>query len=71
MGKTSESLVRPPHIATVASLAAFLRDRDDAGRAAFGNAATIRAAVNLDFAGPDTAIADGDEIAFFPPVTGG
>lgn len=33
--------------------------------------AHVIAAVNLDYARPDTAVADGDEVAFFPPVTGG
>jgi molybdopterin converting factor subunit 1 len=28
-------------------------------------------AVNSEFARPDSAIKDGDEIAFFPPVSGG
>lgn len=28
-------------------------------------------AVNLDYARFDTLIKDGDEVAFFPPVTGG
>jgi molybdopterin synthase sulfur carrier subunit len=31
----------------------------------------IRAAVNQDLATDDTRVKDGDEIAFFPPVTGG
>jgi hypothetical protein len=31
----------------------------------------LRAAVNQDFAAPDAPVAPGDEIAFFPPVTGG
>ena len=39
--------------------------------AAFGTAAPVRCAVNQEFATPDAAIAAGDEIAFFPPVTGG
>ncbi len=26
---------------------------------------------NMDYSAPDTPVADGDEIAFFPPVTGG
>jgi molybdopterin synthase sulfur carrier subunit len=31
----------------------------------------VRVAVNHDLAGADTPIADGDEVALFPPVTGG
>lgn len=31
----------------------------------------LLAAVNMDYADFDTAVSDGDEVAFFPPVTGG
>ncbi len=31
----------------------------------------ILVAVNLDYATLDSAVKDGDEVAFFPPVTGG
>ncbi len=31
----------------------------------------IICAVNQEVAGPDQVLADGDEVAFFPPVTGG
>jgi sulfur-carrier protein len=31
----------------------------------------ILAAVNMDHAKPDSPVKDGDEVAFFPPVTGG
>jgi molybdopterin synthase sulfur carrier subunit len=31
----------------------------------------VLAAVNLDYASGDTPVRDGDEVAFFPPVTGG
>lgn len=43
-------------------------------RAATGEAelpSHVLAAVNLDYADPDQAVKDGDEIGFFPPVTGG
>ncbi|BCX87721.1 sulfur-carrier protein [Methylomarinovum tepidoasis] len=31
----------------------------------------VLAAVNMNHAGPDAPVRDGDEVAFFPPVTGG
>ena len=38
---------------------------------ALGNARRVRAAVNQEMAEPDDAVKAGDEVAFFPPVTGG
>lgn len=32
---------------------------------------TVRVAVNMEYATPDTPVHDGDELAFFPPITGG
>ncbi|MEO8255948.1 MAG: MoaD/ThiS family protein [Acidobacteriota bacterium] len=32
---------------------------------------SISSAVNADYARMDTALADGDEVAFLPPVSGG
>lgn len=37
----------------------------------FATAKSLRAAVNQAMAGADAALKDGDEVAFFPPVTGG
>jgi sulfur-carrier protein len=71
MGRGEETLSLPPGVATVGALASWLGERDEAGRAAFAERATIRAAVNQTFAKPDAPVADGDEVAFFPPVTGG
>lgn len=31
----------------------------------------ILCAVNMDYATPTSPVTDGDEVAFFPPVTGG
>jgi molybdopterin converting factor subunit 1 len=33
--------------------------------------ASVLLAVNSEFAGPESPVHDGDEIAFFPPVSGG
>lgn len=71
MGRGEESLPVPPGVTTVGGLASWLQARDAAGASAFANLATVRAAVNQAFAPPDTTLSDGDEIAFFPPVTGG
>ncbi len=71
MGRTEEVLPLPPDVATVGGLVALLQARDAAGAVAFAHPAMVRAAVNQDFALPDTPVQDGDEIAFFPPVTGG
>ena len=47
-----------------------LRARGDTWDSAFG-AGTVMIAVNQEMADRDTPVADGDEVAFFPPVTGG
>lgn len=31
----------------------------------------LLAAVNMEYARPEQSVRDGDEVAFFPPVTGG
>ena len=70
-GRAEESLALPPGVATLGALAAWLRARDAAGAAVFADPTVIRAAVNQALSPPDAPIAAGDEIAFFPPVTGG
>jgi molybdopterin synthase sulfur carrier subunit len=54
-------------VATVGELRAALGTR----HAALLTAKNLRAAVNQKMCGLDAPIADGDEVAFFPPVTGG
>jgi len=69
-GTGIEQLVLPQGVSTVADLIAFLRGRDAAHDAAFASP-LVRAAVNQVFARPETPLSPGDEVAFFPPVTGG
>lgn len=54
--------------ATAEQLAAELRRAWPALEAAMGRA---RIAVNRRYAAPETRLADGDEVAFIPPVSGG
>ena len=55
----------------VAALIARLAARSPAFAAAFADLSLIRVAVNQDYVGFDHPLRDGDEVAFFPPVTGG
>ena len=68
----SEELVSPPeHVRTVAALIAWLSSQSPGHAAALAHTATIRCAINQEFVDPTAAIKPGDEVAFFPPVTGG
>ncbi len=70
-GHGEEELPLPEGVATLGDLIAFLRTRSAGYAAAFADPRLVRAAVNQEFARPETAIAAGDEVAFFPPITGG
>lgn len=69
--RADEELVLPEGIGDIGSLGAFLQQRGGAWATELGKGRAVRAAVNQDMASASTPIADGDEIAFFPPVTGG
>ena len=60
----------PDGIASVGALREWFASRGGDWHA-LGEGKSVRAAVNQTLAFPQTAIADGDEVAFFPPVTGG
>jgi molybdopterin synthase sulfur carrier subunit len=70
-GRAEERVVVPASVVTVADLIAWLRARTPGHDAAFARPRLVRCAVNQIFAAPDTALKSGDEVAFFPPVTGG
>jgi len=57
--------------ATVSGLVEQLRNRDGRWSEAFAPGKSWRVAVNQDMANLATPLKPGDEIAFFPPVTGG
>ena len=71
MGRAEDTLALPPGVGDVGSLVGWLRGRDATHAAAFERAEVIRCAVNQVLARPETPVAAGDEVAFFPPVTGG
>jgi sulfur-carrier protein len=61
----------PGSATTIADLLILLRQRGEPWSEALGAEQTLLAAVNQEMARPTTPIQDGDEVAFFPPVTGG
>lgn len=71
IGLAEEEVTPPAHVATVGELVEWLKGRGPGYAAAFANPAVVKAAVNQEFARPDRRLAPGDEIALFPPMTGG
>lgn len=70
-GVARESVEPPDGVKTVADLVAWLRERSEGHGAAFADPALVRAAVNQEHVPFDHPVAAGDEVAFFPPMTGG
>lgn len=71
IGHAEEELVLPVGVSDVAGLLAWLQGRGGRYGEALRDLSVIRVAVNQDYVGPDHPIRDGDEVALFPPVTGG
>ncbi len=75
LGTDAESITLPAGVQTVGQLRQWLIGRGGLWADAFAVPAsgrdTLRAAVDQQMARADTPLADGAEVAFFPPVTGG
>ncbi len=71
VGKSEETLELPDGVSTVRALAQHLSILGPGYAEAFADPGRLRAAVNQEHATFDTTIGPDDEVAFFPPVTGG
>ena len=71
LGKASEQLSLPEGVGNVASLRQVLASRGGPWAQELAQSKNVRMAVNQDMADSETPVRDGDEVAFFPPVTGG
>ena len=71
LGTSQENLTLPDGVTTVGAVRALLQQRGGVWASALGDQASLRTAFDHQMCAPDTAIADGGEVAFFPPVTGG
>ena len=70
-GVGEETVALPPAVRTVGGLVEWLRAGGGRRAEAFAVPGAVRAAVNQVFAKSGAPVGPGDEVAFFPPVTGG
>ncbi len=71
IGAAREQVTPPASVGTVGELARWLATRSRGHADAFRDTSLLRAAVNQEHVPFSHAVAADDEIAFFPPMTGG
>jgi molybdopterin synthase sulfur carrier subunit len=71
LGAAAMDVELPAGAATVGALRAHLRSRGGAYESALGEKKALRMAVNQEMVPASAPLKAGDEVAFFPPVTGG
>jgi molybdopterin synthase sulfur carrier subunit len=70
LGLGDETVTLPEAVDTVGGLQQWLQDRGEPWREALADERLL-VAVNQEVGDRDTTVNDGDEVAWFPPVTGG
>ena len=71
IGSDGETIDPPDNVQTVTALIDWLAERGGGYAEAFADRSRLRVAVDQEFAGLDAALAGVQEVALFPPVTGG
>lgn len=71
LGTGAETVELPPEISNVGDVREWLRGRGGVWAETLAEGRALRMAVNQQMCGPDAALAQHAEVAFFPPVTGG
>jgi molybdopterin synthase sulfur carrier subunit len=71
IGTAEEELQLPSQIHDVNGLIEWLKSRGPRYVDALKDLKIVRVAVNQDYVGPEHRVRDSDEVAIFPPVTGG
>ena len=66
-----EQIEPAPDLSTIAALKGLLIARGGVWQQAFEGSIPLLVSINQQMATDGSAIKEGDEIAFFPPVTGG
>lgn len=68
---SSESVELPENISSIIALKSWLCDRGETWQKLFDGRGVVRAAINHELVDDMATFDEGDEVAFFPPVTGG
>ena len=71
IGKSEEQITIPSYITNVDQLINYLNEKETKYNLLFEKKELIKIAVNKTYSSFDTKVSNSDEIAFFPPVTGG
>ena len=71
IGKSEEIIELPDNVTTISELINYLNNLNDGYKKVFEKKDLIKIAVNKTYCSVETKINNNDEIAFFPPVTGG
>ena len=71
LGSAGDELEASAELADVAAVVRHLRARGGDWADIFADGQPVLMAVNQEMADLNTRLGDGDEVAFFPPVTGG
>ena len=71
IGYAEQVLAMPMGVSTVTDLVAYLSQQSEGHARALCDLDMVRVAINRKYADPSSVIVEGDEVAFFPPVTGG
>ena len=71
LGMAGERVELPADVTTAGALRSWLAARGGAFGRELAPGRAVRVAVNHDLATPATLLHAGDEVALFPPVTGG
>ena len=71
IGHASEEFQLPDGVNTVAALIPYITKQSAGHGAALANLDAVRVAVNRVYGDLATPVTNDDEVAFFPPVTGG
>ena len=71
LGRECDDLVLPDGVANVAELIEFLKNVDPVVNDIFESTPKILVAINQVVVSRDSKVTQNDEIAFFPPMTGG